>query len=274
MRALSRHALIAPSHSGSSAPSRLRRLGCSIAITSLLTAITVVPVSTATASPAAAAPVAAHARVHVPAAAVGSATSRVTSSRAKAGRVKASRAASRAKASRIKASRVKASRVKAARAASRNANRFRANRIKANRVKASRGAGRKALRSSLRGGGGVRINSSQWNGIVGEAASHAGKPYVWGATGPDAFDCSGYVQYVFGQNGISLPRTARDQASAARSVPRGSEQPGDLIIFGSGGAVSHIGIYAGGDMMWVARRAGTSVTQQRIYTDNYSVGRP
>lgn len=108
---------------------------------------------------------------------------------------------------------------------------------------------------------------------VAEAARHVGKPYRYGATGPGSFDCSGFVQYVFRQVGVSVPRTSRQQAAAARPVSRGSEQLGDLIIFRSGGSVSHIGIYAGDGTMWVARRSGTTITRQKIYTSSYSVGR-
>jgi cell wall-associated NlpC family hydrolase len=108
---------------------------------------------------------------------------------------------------------------------------------------------------------------------VAEAARHDGKPYRYGATGPDAFDCSGFVQYVFGRVGVSLPRTSSQQAAAARPVPRGSEQLGDLIVFRSGGSVTHVGIYAGDGTMWVARRSGTSVTRQSVYSSSYTVGR-
>lgn len=117
------------------------------------------------------------------------------------------------------------------------------------------------------------VGSSVGAAAVSEASRHAGKPYRYGSTGPSSFDCSGFVQYVFGQVGVSVPRTSGQQAAAARSVPRGSEQLGDLIIFRSGGSVSHVGIYAGEGTMWVARRSGTTVTRQSIYTGNYSVGR-
>ena len=116
-------------------------------------------------------------------------------------------------------------------------------------------------------------SSSVGAAAVAEAARHVGKPYRYGATGPGSFDCSGFVQYVYRQVGVSLPRTSAQQAAAARPVPRGSEQLGDLIIFRTGGTVTHLGIYAGDGTMWVARRTGTTVTRQRIYTSTYSVGR-
>ncbi len=116
--------------------------------------------------------------------------------------------------------------------------------------------------------------SSVGAAAVAEASRHAGQPYAFGATGPNAFDCSGFVQYVYGRVGVSLPRTSREQAAAARPVPRGSEQLGDLIIFRTSGTVTHLGIYAGDGTMWVARRTGTTVTRQVIYSSTYTVGRP
>jgi peptidoglycan DL-endopeptidase CwlO len=124
-----------------------------------------------------------------------------------------------------------------------------------------------------RGGDRTAAASAAGSSVVAEAARHVGKPYRYGATGPSSFDCSGFVQYVFGRVGVSVPRTSGQQAAAARSVARGSEQLGDLIIFRSGGSVTHVGIYAGDGTMWVARRAGTTITRQAIYTSNYSVGR-
>ncbi|MDP9496381.1 MAG: C40 family peptidase, partial [Actinomycetota bacterium] len=99
------------------------------------------------------------------------------------------------------------------------------------------------------------------------------KPYIYGASGPNAFDCSGFVQYVYRQVGVSLPRTSGAQAAFARPVSKDAKRPGDLIIISTGGRVSHIAIYAGGNKMWVARRSGTTITKQTIYTSNYRVGR-
>ena len=131
-----------------------------------------------------------------------------------------------------------------------------------------------AVRASRSDVGRTVVGSSLGAAAVAEAATHAGKPYRYGATGPGSFDCSGFVQYVYRQLGVSLPRTSAQQAAAARSVPRGSEQLGDLIIFRSGGTVTHLGIYAGNGTMWVARRTGTTVTRQVIYSSTYTVGRP
>lgn len=76
-----------------------------------------------------------------------------------------------------------------------------------------------------------------------------GKPYVWGATGPDSFDCSGLVQYALKQMGKSFPHYSGDQFNASNSV--GSPKSGDLAFFGGGGS-QHVGIYAGNGKMFSA----------------------
>ncbi|HVM26700.1 MAG TPA: NlpC/P60 family protein [Mycobacteriales bacterium] len=141
------------------------------------------------------------------------------------------------------------------------------------RTWAALGSAGTAPRASRDGGRTSPAGSSVGAAAVSEASRHAGKPYRYGATGPGSFDCSGFVQYVYGRVGVALPRTSGQQAAAARPVARGAEQPGDLIIFRSGGTVTHVGIYAGNGTMWVARRSGTSVAQQKIWTSSYSVGR-
>ena len=109
---------------------------------------------------------------------------------------------------------------------------------------------------------------------VQEAARHDGKDYRYGATGPDAFDCSGYVQYVFGQLGKQLPRTSGEQYAASQKVAKSDKRPGDLIaIHSSSGRVTHVAIYAGGGDMWVASTGSDRVRLQSIYTDRYRVGR-
>ena len=109
---------------------------------------------------------------------------------------------------------------------------------------------------------------------VDEAAQHQGKPYAYGATGPGSFDCSGFVQYVYGQLGVDIPRTSGEQYAASQKVSQADRRPGDLIAMRSdSGRVTHVGIYAGDDTWWVARRSGTTVTRQQLWSANYSVGR-
>lgn len=82
---------------------------------------------------------------------------------------------------------------------------------------------------------------------VSYAYSKLGSPYVWGATGPHAFDCSGLTQAAYRAAGVSLPRTTYAQIGAGRRVARSQLQPGDLVFFYSG--ISHVGIYVGDGKM-------------------------
>lgn len=109
--------------------------------------------------------------------------------------------------------------------------------------------------------------------IVAEAAAQQGKPYSYGATGPDSFDCSGLTQYVHKLVGISLPRTAQEQHDAVTPVSSSDAKPGDLVFFSSGGHVYHVGIYAGNHKMWDAPDSGETVQLQDIYGSSYSFGR-
>ena len=82
--------------------------------------------------------------------------------------------------------------------------------------------------------------------LLSEAMSHEGAPYVYGGTTPSGFDCSGFVLYCFRTAlGMDLPRTAAAQSSLGESVPMDSLEPGDLLFWGSGGGVYHVGIYVG-----------------------------
>jgi hypothetical protein len=86
--------------------------------------------------------------------------------------------------------------------------------------------------------------------VVATAQQAMGRPYEWGGTGANGggFDCSGLIQYAYGQHGVSLPRTSRDQAREGRSIKRrvGSLHPGDLLTFSNaGGPVTHVGLYIG-----------------------------
>lgn len=86
------------------------------------------------------------------------------------------------------------------------------------------------------------------NAIIATAKKYIGIPYLWGGTSPGTgFDCSGYVQYVFAKNGISLPRVSRDQYTVGTSVDFNNLQPGDLVFFSfaGNGIVDHDGIYIG-----------------------------
>jgi cell wall-associated NlpC family hydrolase len=137
-----------------------------------------------------------------------------------------------------------------------------------------------ATRAALgSGGGAVTVQSASYppssggSGIVGVAASLAGRPYRYGAAGPSGFDCSGLVQYAYGRVGVSLPRTTAGQYAATRHVPASQMRPGDLVFVAGRGGPSHVGIYAGNGNWWVAAHTGTTVKLQRIYTSSIVVGR-
>src|SRR5699024_10516340 len=108
------------------------------------------------------------------------------------------------------------------------------------------------------------------NNVLKVAREQLGKPYVYGATGPDSFDCSGLTSYVFKNGaGITLPRTSKDQSTAGRYVSKSELQPGDLIFFNtSGRGISHVGIYIGNDEMIHAPSSGKNVEVTKI-TSNY-----
>ena len=97
---------------------------------------------------------------------------------------------------------------------------------------------------------------------VSYAYSKLGSPYVWGATGPDAFDCSGLVLAAYRSAGISLPRTTYAQIDAGRRVSRSELLPGDLVFFYSG--ISHVGLYIGNGMMIHAPNPSAPVREAPI----------
>ncbi|MDD6308086.1 MAG: SH3 domain-containing C40 family peptidase [Clostridia bacterium] len=99
--------------------------------------------------------------------------------------------------------------------------------------------------------------SSVGQQIVSCAKNYIGVPYVWGGSSPSGFDCSGFVQYVYRQFGISLPRTTYSQVAMGRSVSRSELQPGDLVFFRSAG---HVGIYVGNETYIHAPQTGRTIS--------------
>ncbi|TWV56904.1 NlpC/P60 family protein [Streptomyces misionensis] len=102
-------------------------------------------------------------------------------------------------------------------------------------------------RQALERAGAVAAPDSRVAAAVAYAFAKLGSPYVWGATGPHAFDCSGLVQAAYRSAGVSLPRTSYAQIDAGRRVSRSELRPGDLVFFYSG--VSHVGLYIGDGRM-------------------------
>lgn len=112
-------------------------------------------------------------------------------------------------------------------------------------------------------------NSSDRSAVINLAYSLLGKPYVWGANGPNSFDCSGFTRYVYlHAEGKSIPRVSYEQAKIGNPVSRGNYLPGDLLYFTTNnkGTISHVGIYVGNNTFIHASSSG----QVKLSTlDNY-----
>lgn len=107
------------------------------------------------------------------------------------------------------------------------------------------------------------------------AASLKGRPYRWGATGPNAFDCSGYTKYVMAKVGKKLPRTTTEQYRHSRHRTHATKKVGDLIFAKWHGQITHVGIYAGHNMMWHSPYTGARVRKESLRTaagPHYLVG--
>lgn len=125
---------------------------------------------------------------------------------------------------------------------------------------------------------GVTPSASALNGsssiaqqIIANAKKHLGTPYVWGGTTPGGFDCSGLVQYVYRQSGISLPRTTSEQVKKGTYVSKSNLQPGDLVFLQNTyrQGVSHVGIYIGDGMM-IHASSSKGVTISSLSTSYYT----
>ncbi|MBC1580480.1 peptidase P60 [Listeria seeligeri] len=99
-------------------------------------------------------------------------------------------------------------------------------------------------------------SGSGYSTMISAAQAQLGKPYSLGASGPSAFDCSGFTSYAFRAAGISLPRTSGGQYAAASKVSASQAKPGDLVFFNYGGGIAHVGIYVGGGQMINAQNNG------------------
>jgi len=105
------------------------------------------------------------------------------------------------------------------------------------------------------------------------ACAQISKPYVWGADGPDSFDCSGLTMAAWGKAGISLPHSARSQWSSVQHVSRANLRIGDLVFYYSD--IHHVGMYAGNGWIVHASRAGVPIRMRKIDdAPIYGYGRP
>lgn len=107
--------------------------------------------------------------------------------------------------------------------------------------------------------GGGQVPSGSVSQLLSIAYSLQGKPYVYGATGPNTFDCSGFTQYVYGKIGVGLSRTTFTQVNEGTSIPISQAQAGDLVFFGSASSPHHVGIYVGNGQYIHAPQTGDVV---------------
>lgn len=125
-------------------------------------------------------------------------------------------------------------------------------------------------------GSGENTNSgSQTNNVASNAVAVAkaqlGKPYGWGAEGPNSYDCSGLTYYAYKQQGITLPRTSSSQGSAGWKVSKNDLVPGDLVFFNTNGSgISHVGIYIGDGNMIHSTKPGDVVKVTSIHSSYYA----
>ena len=109
---------------------------------------------------------------------------------------------------------------------------------------------------------------------IAAAQTQLGKPYVYGGSGPDVWDCSGLTQWAYRQAGVNLPRTAAEQYLAVGTkVPLGQLEPGDLLFWATDPAnaatIHHVAIYLGDGRMLAAPHTGTVVRIQPVYLDGF-----
>ncbi|QAT39577.1 C40 family peptidase [Clostridium sp. JN-9] len=110
--------------------------------------------------------------------------------------------------------------------------------------------------------------------IISYAYNFMGRPYVWGASGPSAFDCSGFTAYVYSAFGVNLPHYTGSQYSMGQYVSRDNLKAGDLVFFNTYGSISHVGIYVGGGQFIHASSGSHRITVSDLgesyYTSRYA----
>jgi cell wall-associated NlpC family hydrolase len=102
---------------------------------------------------------------------------------------------------------------------------------------------------------------------VHQAYQELGKSYVWAASGPDHFDCSGLTMYVYQQAGVYLPHSSAAQYGSGRHVSQSEILPGDLVFYGS--PIHHVGIYVGNGNMIDSPHSGASVEVTGAFRGDY-----
>ena len=108
---------------------------------------------------------------------------------------------------------------------------------------------------------------------IAAARTKLGDPYLWGGTGPNAYDCSGLTQFAYGSAGIVLPRVAADQWTVGRHVALGDLQPGDLLFWATDtsnpATIHHVAMYIGNGLMIAAPHTGDVVKIEPVYLDGF-----
>lgn len=106
--------------------------------------------------------------------------------------------------------------------------------------------------------------------ILDYAAQFLGTPYVYGGSSPSGFDCSGFTSYVYKNVATPIARTSSQQRNTTKNISMSELQPGDLVFFGSGGNVSHVGIFAGNGQFIHSPHTGSSVKYDSLTSGNYN----
>ncbi|WP_059105553.1 C40 family peptidase [Shouchella shacheensis] len=122
---------------------------------------------------------------------------------------------------------------------------------------------------------GAQVSSGASGDVLSTARSQVGAPYVWGGTTPAGFDCSGFINYAFAADGVSLPRTAQGIYNSASTVSNPS--PGDIVFFegtySTSAHITHAGIYLGGGDFVHAASNGVEVSNlDNVYWSQHYVG--
>ncbi|MGW1075302.1 NlpC/P60 family protein [Streptomyces sp. NPDC002537] len=129
--------------------------------------------------------------------------------------------------------------------------------------KGGAGGGDRASRGEDRPNINIPAGSGRGAAALAAAQSVIGSPYVWGATGPDSFDCSGLTSWAYAQAGVTLSRVSQDQANdGTRIYDQSQLKPGDLVLFY--GDLHHIGLYAGNGMTLHAPKPGANVRYESM----------
>lgn len=122
-----------------------------------------------------------------------------------------------------------------------------------------------------------RGSSSVSASLIEYSYKFIGKPYVWGATGPNSFDCSGFTSYVYRKFGYYLPHYTGAQVEMGSAVSKNNLKTGDLVFFNTTGSNSHVGIYIGNGRFIHASSGKAQVTISNLgdsyYRSRYSAAR-